>query len=108
MTEREVVMRTNFNKKLDCDIFIHIQPPLRPGVAANTIFLIKTADNSHTPVKAKIFDSLHQPLASLSSIFIYLSHGMYPEEFREAVRKTDAAITDDTILSVYFYRKLTN
>lgn len=103
--ERELTIKTNFNKKLDCEIFIHIQSPLRPGAPISSVFKIKTADLSHDPVKARIIDSVHQPLSSLSATFIYLSHAMQPEEFKEMVKKADPSVNDDTILAVYFYQK---
>jgi len=105
ITEKEITLRTNHNKKLDCDIFIHIQPPFRSGIAASSVFKIRTADRSHEPVTARIIDAVHQPLYSLSSTFIYLSHGMQPAEFKDMIKKADPSISEDTVLAVYFYKK---
>lgn len=104
--ERELTIKTNFNKKLDCEIFIHIQSPMNTGVALTSVFKIKTADNSHEPVKAKIIDSCKLPLAEITSRFTYLSHAMFAEEFKEVVKKADPKVTDDTELAVYFYKKI--
>jgi hypothetical protein len=103
--EREVTFPTNFNKKLDCDIFIHIQAPHRPGIAAGSVFTVKTKDLSHEPVKARIIDSIHQPLRSLSATFTYLSHGISPEEFKAMILQADPKVNEDTVLAVYFYQK---
>src|SRR5687767_13276951 len=99
--EREVKIPTNFNKKLDCDIFIHIQAPHRPGIAMASVFTVKTKDQSHAPVKARIIDSVHQPLRSLAATFTYLSHGISPEEFKSMILQADPKMNEDTILAVY-------
>ena len=104
-TEKEIIIPKNFNNKLECDIFIHIQSPFRAGNITASVFKIKTADRSHDPVTAMIIDSVHQPLGSLSATFIYLSHAMQPEEFKEMIKKADPKVNDDTILAVYFYQK---
>jgi hypothetical protein len=103
--ERELTIPTNYNNKLDCQIFIHIQKPMNDGVAPASIFTIRTADKSHDPVKARIIDSVHQPLKSLSTVFTYLSHGITAEQFRAEMKTKVPGVNDDTILAVYFYQK---
>ncbi len=103
--EQELTIPKNFNNKLDCDIFIHIQSPMKNKAAVQSVFKIQTADRSHEPVKARIIDSVYQPLSSLSAAFIYLSHAMRPEDFRIMVKMLDPKANDDTIVAVYFYQK---
>jgi hypothetical protein len=105
LPEQELTIPKNFNNKLDCDIFIHIQSPLKNKASVQSVFKILTADRSHEPVKARIIDSVYQPLRSLSATFIYLSHGMLPEEFMAMVKSKDTRLNDDTIVAVYFYQR---
>jgi hypothetical protein len=100
-----ITIKKNFNNKLACDLFIHIQPPWCPGIPADEM-IIKTADNSHDPVTVKVIDSARQKFGELSAAFIYLSHAMDPAEFNEMIKKADPKITPDTELAIYFYKKI--
>ena len=104
--QKEITIETNFNKKLDCDVFIHIQPPWQQGINRSTQIRIITRDRSHDPVTAVVIDSVKQTFANLNATFIYLSHGIDPVEFRNTLQKKVPNIQPDTELAIYFYKKI--
>lgn len=105
-TEKEITIETNFNKKLDCDRFIHIQPPWQNGITEHQPIRIITRDGSHPPVSAVIFDSVKQKLCDLSATFIYLSHGIDPEEYHQVLKQKAPLIKPETEMAIYFYKKI--
>ena len=104
--EKEITLETNFNNKLDCDRFIHIQPPWPEGIPESMVIKITTRDKSHVPVKARVFDSIKQKFGQLSAAFIYLSHGMDVNDFKEMISKKAPSVNDETEVAVYFYKKI--
>lgn len=106
MQHRKLTIRTNFNHKLDCDLFIHIQVAQSTGIPGSTIIEMSTADGSHPPVLVSVIDSVRQKLKDLSSSYIYLSHGIDREKFVDLVMKADPSLTEDTEMVVYFYKKV--
>lgn len=81
-TKKEIhrlVWATNFNNKLDCKAFFHLElikerlP--RHHQNKDRIYLIETADGSHAPVRAIIYDILPFQLKHISDFHCMSSHG---------------------------------
>src|SRR3982750_3970773 len=76
----KITMATDFNKKLSCDCFLHIdlapRSPLPEREVIQTIIEISTADNSHAPVLVKLLDVCRINLGEVFSLATFASHGM--------------------------------
>lgn len=105
-----LTLPTNYNHKLGCDRFIHIQVAPSHGipesVADATAIEIKTADGSHPPIRAKIFDAARVPFRHLPYSWISLSHGMTVDQFQNLVLQAAPGIGPDTEMAVFFYQKI--
>ncbi len=107
MEPKLIKLKTNLNKKLDCDLFVHIQVSQANGIPASLPVIFTTEDNSHPPVKCNVYNSIRYPLKNLPSIFIELSHGMEASEFFDKISLSKAqGITPDTEMVIYSYKKL--
>jgi len=99
---------TNFNGKLSCQRFVHIDlPPARMPTIEDlqkTTITIQVADHSHQPVQAEIEAIIPFRLAEISNIHTWPSHGMNTADFIHWLHQKKQA-GKDTQLAVYYYRK---
>jgi hypothetical protein len=106
---KTIVWDTNFNGKLDCNRFAHIDlaPEKMPTdkVLEDTVVQISVADKSHAPVEAKIAHIVPFRLAELTNLHTWFSHGMDTSEFinYQHIKKK---VTADTMLALYYYKKV--
>lgn len=105
-----ITIPTNYNNKLACDWFIHIQvaPPYRipESVADTSIIEFKTADGSHPPITVKIYDAARVPFRVLPASWVILSHGMSLDQFQDMVIQSVPHISPETEMAVFFYQKI--
>lgn len=98
---------TNYNGKLACDSFIHIDVAPKTGVPESVLektdVIIFTKDASHTPVPAKLTDLCRLPLYQVSNILTWQSHGITAIEFINQQEKLGHNLTSE--MAVYFYQK---
>ncbi len=109
MPTKNVNFRTNYNNKLDCPYFVHLDVAPTPGSVTesaleNTLIIINTIDGSHPPVKTKLHDLARFPLKELSENMVYLSHGMKKDDFIDLMMKK-SGVTPDTEMALYYYHK---
>ena len=102
--------RTNYNHKLDCPYFLHIDLAPAPGsvpesLVEKTTIVIATMDGSHPPVRTKLIDLARFPLKNLSENFVLLSHGVTKNDFLNLL-KEKKVVNDETEMAVYYYKKL--
>lgn len=109
---RTIYLQSNYNNKLACNCFLHID--LAPG---NTIpeskfekleVEIRTSDNSHPPVLAKLKDILRLPLKDIAAVFTWPSHGLDRFSFISFLLQQNSRINNDTPMAIYYYEKLTS
>lgn len=107
MTSKTSIIPTNFNNKLDCPHFVHIDKA-PPGLlrAANTVFELRTADNSHPPVKVKISDLIRVKLREVRSYLSWQSHGMDGYTFKSWALSHYKDLSAESELAVYFFERI--
>lgn len=105
---KTITWDTNFNGKLGCDRFAHIDlaPATMPTrrQMEETIINIQVADKSHSPVVVRLDAIIPLRLQELSNLHTWPSHGMYTEDFVHWLHRRQP-IKDDTRLAVYYYKK---
>lgn len=105
------ILQTNFNNKLACECFTHIDLAPSKGipesVAASTDILVTTEDNSHAPVTVRLFDMARFPLSQIHSAFTFQSHGMTAQEFTLWLMNARKGVNTETPMAIYFYKKIT-
>lgn len=105
-----ITIPTNYNNKLGCERFIHIQVAPKHGipesVANSTEIIIYTADQSHPPVTVKIYDAARVPFKHLPESWITLSHAMTTEQFHNMVLENVPGIGPETSMAIFFYQKI--
>lgn len=69
---------------------------------------IKTADDSHPPVKAKLVDLTRMPLYQLSNVFTFQSHGLTAAEFTEQYQEANPHASFISPIAVYYYKAISN
>lgn len=109
MATKVITFRTNYNTKLDCKCFTHVDTAPPGGIPESQldemIFEIRTADNSHPPVKTKLVNLLRLPLWKVSDAITYPSHGMNSTDFQEMMVVSNNADFDKA-MAVYFYERI--
>jgi hypothetical protein len=110
ITTKTITVETNFNLKMGCDNFIHLDLAPINGVtdrmARETPIQIRTADNSHPPVVVYLVDLARTTLARVTALVSFLSHGLSRDEFASFIReKYGDAVGPATEMAVYFYSK---
>lgn len=104
-----ILWDTNFNGKLDCNRFVHIDlaPVKAPTMdeLGKAVFQIQTADKSHEPVTAGIEAIIPFRIGELSNIHTWPSHGMNTSDFLNW-QHSKKKINDDTMLAVYYYKAI--
>ena len=111
LTVKKIVWPTNYNNKLFCDAFLHVDlaPAQKPTyrILDNTIIEIETADASHEPVKVKVYDMLFIHPDRLPDSFALASHGITAKELQESLFKTYGdLVVKQRGLGVYFYKRI--
>jgi hypothetical protein len=107
---KTVNFRTNYNNKLACPYFIHLDiAPARGSVPEsvldNTLIVISTMDGSHAPVRTRLHDLSRFPLKDLHDNLVLLSHGMTKDKFLDLLL-AKKGVTLDTELAVYYYHQV--
>ncbi len=108
---KTVFWETNFNNKLACSAFIHIdlKPhslPLRKELD-ESIIEIYTKDNSHPPVTAKLLDLMPASLHNIPGCFSIPSHGLTGQEFESwFFDHYSNRLQQSTDVCIYFYKKI--
>lgn len=106
---KTILFETNYNGKLACDRFVHIdlapekQVPMH--VMEKTVIQIQVADQSHPPVHVKVDSIIPFRLGELSNIHTWPSHGMDNAQFLER-QHLKKAINRETQFAVYYYRRV--
>ncbi len=105
---KTIIWETNFNGKLSCQRFPHIdlapaKMPTHAELEAADI-TIKVADGSHPPVQVKIDSIIPLMIGELSNIHTWPSHGMSTADFLNW-QHIRTPIKQDTMLAVYYYKK---
>jgi hypothetical protein len=107
--QKVITFKTNYNNKLDCKCFPHIDIApvggIRESEMEETVFEIRTRDNSHPPVKTKLVNLLRLPLWQISDALTYPSHGVDSTTFQEMMVVDNQADFSKS-MAVYFYERL--
>jgi phosphoribosyl-ATP pyrophosphohydrolase len=113
MTTKTLFWETNYNNKLDCNAFLHIDLapaalPIRSKVE-QTEFIIETKDSSHTPVITEIYDYSFFPVKNITDCLALASHGMITTNLiRELEKKYSKELLEQRGVGLYFYIKKDN
>jgi len=103
---------TNFNNKLACPRFIHIDLAPKSGIPESILekaeYEIRTEDNSHSPVKVKLDDLCRMSIDKISGLVTWQSHGMTRIEFIDFLINSGKEITGETQLAIYFFKAINN
>lgn len=101
---------TNFNNKMDCQAFIHIDVAPRHGlpesVLEKTVYEIRTKDASHAPVNAKLEDLIRLQLHEISDAFTWPSHGVRALDYFKMIINEKPEIRYDSLMAIYFFKKI--
>jgi hypothetical protein len=104
-----ITLKTNYNTKLECKCFVHIDiaptDRIPESKLEETVIEIRTADNSHPPVKTKLVNLLRLPLWQVSDAITYPSHGMDSTTFQEMM-VVDNNADFNKAMAVYFYERI--
>lgn len=106
---KTILWPTNINKKMGNNSFCHIdrapeKMPTRQQMGS-TVIKIEVADQSHPPVTVKVHCIDTFRLGQLTNLQTWPSHGGDTSEFitDEHIK---SKITADTMLAVYYYKKV--
>jgi hypothetical protein len=104
-----ITFQTNYNNKMGCECFTHIDvaPASRipESRLEDTTIEIRTADQSHPPVKAKLIDLIRIPLGGITDYLTYPSHGVDSRSFQDKM-VTENQFTREKQMAVYFYKRI--
>lgn len=109
-TTKTLVWETNYNNKLVCDAFIHLdlapgKIPVRSSVE-EMIFEIRTDDQSHPSIETKLYDIQLFPLLQVTDCLALASHGITAAAFNEFLHtKYSVDIIKHRGVALYFYVK---
>ena len=103
---RKLMLQTNYNHKLPCNGFVHIDHAPAYGIPESDLgksYLIETRDES-SPAVTVVLDSLIRfTLKETYDIYTIPSHGLLAKAFIEAWLKMHPEDTLETWLAAYFY-----
>jgi hypothetical protein len=109
MTKKVLTLLTNYNNKLDCNCFLHLDdaPPfrIRESELENTEYEIRTADGSHQPIKAKLVNMARVQLWKVCDVLTFQSHGIDSITYQQNMIIEKSA-SPDKEMAVYFYQKI--
>lgn len=103
---KTMYIQTNYNNKLGCKAFIHIDRAPKVGIPSRdlgSMIEIRTADNSHPPVKKIIYSLIRFKLGETYDTQSIPSHGLSADEFIDWW-KEQFQEGEGTELAVYYYR----
>lgn len=107
--KRVITIDTNFNGKMDCQHFIHLDLApmgrLTEEIADKNLIEIKTKDGSHPPVVCRLVDLARFPLVKTNQAFTMVSHGMMANEFINYTMAKYQNVTPSTEMAIYCYKK---
>lgn len=108
---RTITWPTNFNNKMGCTAMVHIDlAPFKKPVRSeleSTVIEIYTADHSHPPIKAMLFDILFVKLNRLACLMTLPSHGLDEVEFvKYMFDRYPGKMELHTEVAVYYYKKV--
>lgn len=107
--QKTITLRTNYNNKLACSCFAHIDLAPAAGIPESTlnttVFEIRTSDNSHPPVKAKLINLIRVPLWKVCDALSYPSHGMDSLSFQEWMLQNNN-VDFEKQMAVYYYQRI--
>lgn len=108
---KTIYLATNFNNKLACESFIHIDEAPRERIPEQklkeTIIEIRTNDNSHPPVLVQLIDLLRIPLSDLTTTMTLPSHNMEWFDFAKWKIEQHPKTKTTQPMAVYYYKKVT-
>jgi hypothetical protein len=108
----EMIWNTNYNNKMCCDGFMHIDlaPRKRPTtnkLLDKLLFKISTKDDSHEPIVVELHNINYFPLKYLLDMMALASHGITAMELCDFLFiKNHEWLTFDTEIACYSYKKL--
>ena len=104
---KQLKLATNYNNKLGCTIFSHIDKAPPSGVPESNLpipFEIVTADGSYPPTQYKLVSFIRGTLKEFySDIFTMPSHGMCREDYQKWYLQKNPGTGLFTPMAVYFY-----
>jgi hypothetical protein len=110
-TEKEMVWNTNYNGKMACDGFVHVD--FKPGVMPSfeslehIVFKISTKDGSHPSIKVKMVNIMAFELKRLTDQIAIPSHGITAMELAsQLIDRNPNRINFETEFAIYFYKKI--
>jgi rRNA processing protein Gar1 len=110
MNTRTSRLATNFNNKLCCPFFIHLDVAPAQGIPESvlneTIYTIVTEDDSHPPVKAKLVDLARLELGKVSDVITWQSHGMTTQQYLSYLEERGTEIKSEDKMSVYLFQQI--
>lgn len=111
MATKTIYIQTNYNNKLACDAFVHIDVSPKVAVTERMLesidFEIRTIDNSHPPIKAKVVNIINSTLTKVAySCVTWPSHAMDGAAYVKMVMDSNPEINGDSQFSIYFYQKI--
>lgn len=105
--KKTLYFATNYNGKLACQNFIHIDQAPRERIPesrlSSTIFELHTKDNSHPPVQARLMDLARIQLNQLTQLCTWQSHGMEASAFKSWFMDQTQGANRNTEMAIYFY-----
>ena len=108
--KRVITWATNYNNKMGCRAFVHIdlapdRKPIRSEVE-RTIIEIRTADQSHPPVKKRLYDMMFIPFQQVTDQLAFSSHGMTASQLAEFLfNEYHPNFNWTTTVCIYFYQE---
>lgn len=108
--KHKITWDTNYNNKLQCQAFIHIDLapttiPQRDKVEGITIE-IATADGSHPTIKAQLLDMLFFKISQCPNAYTLPSHGLTNTDFCHYILNKHKNLSFNSQLAVYYYQKI--
>lgn len=100
---------TNYNGKLNCQKFIHIDRAPSTGIPESRLhqeYLIHCKDGSAPAQLFKLVDLARIELGQLNKAITWQSHGMEADAFRNWYRLHNAGSYNKTMMAIFFYEKV--
>ena len=103
---REIIWLTNYNNKLECKKFVHLDFAPKQGIPESRFpqaVRITTKDNSAPPKECFLVDMYRIKMKNVVDFFTLLSHDKPAKEFIEEKMNADKRINWETEMAVYMY-----
>ena len=109
---REIRIETNFNSKLNSELFMHISfAPIAPAIHESELqepVKIIVLDGSHEPIICRVADLARCRLIELRTLDTWMSHGLMNNDFEEWWLQKYPQCDAGTEMGIYIYKKLTD